>query len=67
MLSASLTCNSWAATNLVDLIDQIPGPLIGHIHGATGGGDRTTGVNVFKEVNLTRPDPPLRIKIDTNT
>jgi hypothetical protein len=44
----------------VDLVHQIPCPLVGHVHRAPRGRNRAAGVNVFQELYLAGPDPSSR-------
>jgi hypothetical protein len=61
-----LPLDSGVAKSSVDLIDQIPRPLVRHIHGATGRRDRSASVNLLKQANLAGPNPAFRIKINAN-
>src|SRR6516164_6242856 len=48
----------------VDLVHQVPCPLVGHVHRAARCRDRAEVADMLQELDLARPDPLLRIEID---
>jgi hypothetical protein len=64
VLAAGLPLDGGMAADPVDLVDQVPRPLVGHVHRAPGGRNRTAGMDVFQELDLARPDPALGVEID---
>ena len=43
-------------------VDQIPGPLVRHLHGAARRRDRTAGLDLLQQDYFSRPDPVLGIE-----
>src|SRR6266702_443165 len=66
VLAAGLPLDGGLAADAVDLVDQVPRPLVGHVHGAAGGRDRAAFIDVLQQRDFSRSDPPFRIEIDTD-
>ena len=66
VLAAGLPLDRGLLADAIDFIDQIPCPLVGHVHGPPGRGNRTAAVDVFEQQDFARTDPSLRIEIDPN-
>src|SRR5262249_17285471 len=62
--AAGLARNCSMAADAVDFLDQVPGPLVGHVHRPSRGRDVAEVPDVLQQLNLARPDPLLGIKID---
>src|SRR6185437_14284623 len=45
--AASLALDRGMSADAVDLVHQIPGPLVGHVHRAPRGGNRAAGMDVL--------------------
>ncbi len=67
VLASGLPLDGGTPADPVDLIDQIPRPLVGHVHGAAGGRDRSAGLDIFKQLDFAGPDPALGVEIDPYT
>jgi hypothetical protein len=50
----------------VDLVNQVPRPLVGHLHGAAGGRNRPAVADLLEQLDLAGPDPLVAIEIDAN-
>src|SRR5882757_657029 len=66
ILAAGLPLDGGLAADAVDLVDQVPRPLVGHVHRTARGRDRTAFIDVLQQRDFSRPDPALRIEIDTD-
>src|SRR6267142_1348312 len=59
VLAAGLPFHRGLAADAVDLVDQIPGALVGHVHRAAGGRDRAAGLDILQQLDLARSDASL--------
>jgi hypothetical protein len=66
MLAANLTFDRSLVADPVDLIDQIPGPFVGHAERAACRGNRAAALDAFEKLDFSRADTFARIEIDTN-
>src|SRR5262249_12351682 len=64
VLATGLPLDRRLAADAVDFIDQVPGALVGHVHGAAGGRNRAELSNVLQQLDFAGPDAPFRIKVD---
>src|SRR5450755_1234867 len=67
VFAAGLAFDGGMPADTIDLVDQIPRPLVGHVHRAARGRDRAATLDIFQKLDLARPDASLRVKVDTNT
>src|SRR5687767_299028 len=56
VLAAGLPLDGGLPADAVDLVDQIPCPLVRHLHRAARGRNRAAGVDVLQQLDLARPD-----------
>jgi hypothetical protein len=61
-----LTFHRRAPADTVDLVDEIPGSLVGHVHRAPRSRNRAAGAYILKQLDFAGTDPTLRVQIDTN-
>src|SRR5690349_15932357 len=65
--AAELGAHRRLAEALVDAVDQLPGPAVGHPHLAAGGRDRAQPVDALEQGDLARPDRAAGIEVDAQT
>src|SRR5712672_2415677 len=65
VLAAGLALDGGMPTDTIDLVDQIPRPLVGHVHRAARGRDRAATLDIFQKLDFARPAASLRVKVDT--
>ena len=65
VFAAGLPLHGWLAADAVDLVHKVPSPLVGHVHCAAAGRNRSELLNFLQQLDLARPDPALRIEVDT--
>src|ERR1700730_5600796 len=67
VLAAGLALDGATPAETIDLVHQIPRPLVGHVHRAARGRDRAATLDIFQKLDFARPDASLRVKVDTST
>ena len=55
VLATRLPLDGVAPADTIDLVHQVPRPLVGHVHRPARGGDRTAGTNILKQLDLPGP------------
>src|SRR5262245_8374073 len=66
-LPSSLAVEHGLAEQLVQLFDEHPGMLVGHVHLSRGGRNRAEGGYFLQQLDLTRTDSPVRVEVDSQT
>src|SRR5215218_21576 len=67
ILAAGLRLDRRLPADAVDLVDQVPGALLGHLHRAAGGRNRSMLVDLLQKLDLARSDPAVPgIEIDAH-
>src|SRR5216683_7578797 len=64
VFASGLPLNRSMPADAIDLINQVPCALVGHIHRAPRRRNRTTCLDLFEQLNLAGPDSAFRIKIN---
>src|SRR5262245_9892165 len=64
-LAAHLLLHQRLAEALIEVVDQQPGPPVGHAHSAPGGCDGAVLVDQLEQADLAGADRPLAVEIDT--
>ena len=66
IMTAGLPVHRRLPADAVDLVDQVPGALVGHVHGAAGRRDRAELADILQKLDLARPDPAFGIEVDAH-
>jgi len=66
VLAARLPLHGGALADPIDLIHQIPGPLIGHVHRPARSRDRAAGTDILEQLDFAGADATFRVQIDPN-
>ncbi len=66
MLAAGLREDDRLAEDLAEFVDEIPGPAIGHLHGAARRRDRAGAGDRLQQGDLARADAALRVEVDAD-
>lgn len=64
--STVLPFDQWLGKYRAEVIDQIPGALVGHLHGLGGLGDRAVLADEFEEFDTAVADVALSIEDDAD-
>lgn len=64
ILAPGLPRDRGLPADAVYFIDEIPGALVGHVHGASGGRNRAASLYALEQLDFARSNTAFRIEID---